>query len=105
MFSIHLDYTHYGCDLEIRDKHLHVLLITQIIASWEKVLDLELVVKHAEGPKVFTQTGLGSQLSIVWEMVVPLIGSHVFQSSLFICYVIANVKREGLSGGVDQEPA
>ena len=101
MLRIALDDAHDGCSLEVPDEGVHVLLVTQVVASGEEVLDLQLVVEHAERPEVLTQTSLGRQLAVVREMVVPLVPTHVLKSALLVRDVISNVEGLGFSGLLD----
>lgn len=104
MLRIALDDAHDGCSLEVPDEGVHVLLVTQVVASGEEVLDLQLVVEHAERPEVLTQTSLGRQLAVVGEMVVPLVPTHVLKSTLLVRDVISNVEGLGFCGLLDEQP-
>jgi len=105
MVSIGFDYAHYcGC-LEVRNKHVNVLLVTQIVTAREKVLDLQLVVKHAKGPQILAQAGLGSELTIIGEMIVPLVPTHVLESALLVRDVISNVELLDFASMLNELPS
>lgn len=104
MLRVALDDAHDGCGLEVPDEGVHVLLVAQVVAPGEEVLDLQLVVQHAEGPQVLTQPCLCRQFAIVGEVVVPLVPSHVLKGTLLVRDVISDVEVLGFRGLLDKLP-
>jgi len=78
--------------LEIVDKLINVFLIAQVIASWKEILDLEFIIQEAVVPQVFAEASLRRQLSVVRKMIVPLFILHLAYGSLFVSYIVLNVK-------------
>ena len=96
MFRILLYYTQDRRRLKVTDKLVHIFLVTQVVASWEEGVDLKLVVKRALVPQVLAETSLSSKLSVVWEMIVPLLVCEFVQIAFFIRDIELDV--EALAG-------
>lgn len=92
MFSVLFDYAQNSCSLKVDDKLFDVFLITQVIASGEKVLHLKLIIKKTKAPQVLAQACLSRQLPIIGEVIIPLRWSHFVEGSFFVSNVIPHVK-------------
>jgi hypothetical protein len=92
MLAILLDYAQNCCLLKIVDELIDVFLVAQVITPWKEILYLKFVIKQAIVPQVLAKTGLGSQLTVIRKMVVPLLVLHLVNGPLFVSYVILDVK-------------
>ncbi len=75
---------------------LNVFLLTQVITPWKEILDLEFVIQQAIVPKIFAETGFCGQLSVIREVIVPLLAMHLIYRALLVSYVILEVKVSGV---------
>ena len=93
MHSVLFYYTKDSSHLEILYEVIDVLLVAQIVASWEKSFYLEFIVQEALVPEVFTESSLRCELTIVREVIVPLLRVKPIMSALFVGDIVFDVKR------------
>lgn len=95
MFAVLFNYAQNRSQLKVIHKLLYVFLVAQVIAPRKEILDLEFVIQQAIVPKVFAEAGFRGQLTVVREVIVPLLAMHLIYRALFISYVILYVKVGG----------
>ena len=91
-----LDDAQYRCLLEVFNEKINGFLITKVIAPWEEFFNLQLLVIRALLPQVLTQPSFRSQLSVVWEVIVPLRVLEFILRGFFISDVKSDVKLRGV---------
>ncbi len=91
MLTVHLDNAQYGALLEVYGEGVSLFLIAQVVAPWKECLNSKLLFIETLLPEVFTETSLCGKLSIVREVIVPLIWLQMVMRALLISDVKPDV--------------
>ena len=91
MLTVHLYNAQDGALLKVCGEGLSLFLITQVVAPWEECLNSKFLFIEALLPEVFTETSLSGKLSIVREVIVPLIWLQVVMRALLVSDVKPDV--------------
>ena len=87
-----LDDGENGCLLEVGDECFSLLRHRQVVAPGEEVTHLELVLAEAVEEKVFAETHLRHELSVLRKVVVEVLGQEVLRRALKVADVEPDVE-------------